>query len=61
MQIDIQSGHDFDNAHARAFLDEIAAFLSRRKNTIVPFETVRSRLNNPQEIYKGIMDVEVAA
>lgn len=47
------SMNDFDEARLRSLLDGLRALLGRRKNTLVPFDTIRQRLGATTESYRG--------
>lgn len=57
--VSFQSERDFNEARARAFWNDIAAFLARRPNELISFEAVRSALPIYGQSYIGVQEVPV--
>jgi hypothetical protein len=51
---------DFDRAHHRAFLQDLASFLVRRRNDLIPYQEIRRRYSPEGESYRGFQTVPVA-
>jgi len=56
---DYQSERDFNEARARAFWNDVAAFLARRPNELLSFEAVRRALPIYGQSYSGVQEVPV--
>ncbi|MDX9958808.1 MAG: hypothetical protein RBT68_10240 [Spirochaetia bacterium] len=57
--IDIRSDTAFDEARLQGLYDSIRALLSRRSNTVIPFEVIRQRLGSAGESYQGLKSIPV--
>ncbi|MBI3538331.1 MAG: hypothetical protein HY070_12340 [Chloroflexi bacterium] len=55
-----QSESDFQRAHFKAFLGEIAALIARRPNELLSFDAVRRSLKIYGQNYRGIYPVPLA-
>ncbi len=55
-----QAEKDFGDARARAFWNEVGAFLARRPNELLSFDAVRSSLPIYGQSYRGVQEVAVA-
>jgi hypothetical protein len=51
---------DFDRAHHRAFLHDLASVLVRRRNDLIPYQEIRRRYSPEGESYRGFRAVPVA-
>lgn len=47
----------FDQARRQAQLDQLSARLTGRDNRILPFEAIRSRLRQQNQLYRGLHEV----
>jgi hypothetical protein len=49
----------FEQARRQARLDQLSARLTGRDNRILPFEAIRSRLRQQNQLYRGVREVEL--
>jgi hypothetical protein len=49
----------FEQARRQARLDQLAARLTGRDNRILPFEAIRSRLRQQNQLYRGVREIEL--
>lgn len=54
-----QAERDFNDARFHSFLNDVAAFLSRRPNELLSFDAVRSSLPIYGQSYRGVREVPV--
>lgn len=57
--VSLQAERDFNDARWRAFLNDVGAFLGRRPNELLSFESVRSSLPIYGQSYRGVQEVPV--
>jgi len=50
---------DFDRARMQAFIQDALAFLRHDSTDLLPFETVRERLNLGEKIYRGVQTIRL--
>lgn len=58
--IAFQAQEDFARARRKVFLDSVGAFLTRRPNELLSFETVREQLPIRSQAYRGVRAIPVA-
>jgi hypothetical protein len=49
----------FEKARRQALIDQLTARLTGRDNRILPFEAIRSRLRQQNQLYRGVHEVEL--
>lgn len=59
-QFSARAEQDFNEARARAFWNDVSAFLARRPNELLSFDAVRSSLPIYGQSYRGVQEVPVA-
>jgi hypothetical protein len=51
---------DFERARTHAFFADLRAIFARRRNDLVPYHAVRSRVSPEEESYRGVQTVRLA-
>ncbi|HWT83369.1 MAG TPA: hypothetical protein VN648_31750, partial [Candidatus Methylomirabilis sp.] len=58
--IDARVHADFARVRSRAFLKDLLAMFSRKRDTLLSFDEVKEKLRIGGPIYRGVRTVEVA-